>query len=401
MEILIINSGSSSLKYQLIDSETGKSQARGLVDRIGIDGSSVKYVALKNGEEVEVKKQLPIANHEEGLNIVAQLLCDAEVGVISNPDDIKGIGHRIVHGGEKLVEPTIINDEVEKIIEDLTPLAPLHNPGNLSGIRVARKLFPNATHCGVLDTAFHQTMPAKAYRYAIPAEYYEKHGIRAYGFHGISHKFVDGEARKALGKADAKNITIHIGNGASMSAVNSEGKCVDTSMGFTPLDGLVMGTRCGQIDAGVVFHLGSQLGLSNDEINTIFNKKSGMLGVSGYSDARDVTAKYNEGEENAILCYEMYAYRIKKFIGAYIAALNGVDSIIFTAGLGENDALVRKLVCKDLSVFGIELDEEKNEKFNHPKQPVEIQKDGVKVKIFVIPTNEELQIVNEIKHLVK
>lgn len=401
MEILIINSGSSSLKYQLIDSQTGESKARGLVDRIGIDGSTIKYVALKNGKEIEVKKQLPIANHEEGLNLVTELLCDAEVGVISNPDDIKGVGHRVVHGGERLVQPTIITDEIEKIIEELIPLAPLHNPGNLSGIRVARKLFAKATHCAVLDTAFHQTMPAKAYRYAIPAEFYEKNGVRAYGFHGISHKFVDGEARKLLNKPNAKNITIHIGNGASMSAINAEGKCVDTSMGFTPLDGLVMGTRCGQIDPGVIFYMGSQLGLNNDEINTILNKKSGMLGVSGYSDARDVSDKYHTGDANAILCYEMYAYRIKKFIGAYTAALNGLDSIIFTAGLGENDALVRKLVCQDLSFLGIELDEEKNEQLNHPKHPVEVQKDGARVKIFIIPTNEELQIVNEIIDLVK
>ena len=334
MEILIINSGSSSLKYQLIDSKTGESKAKGIVDRINIDGSYVKYVAVKNGKEVEVKKEQPIPTHEVGMNLVADLLTDPEVGVIQNPSDIKGVGHRVVHGGEKFVQPTVITDEVVAEIKRLIPLSPLHNPGHLEGIRVAQKLFDKATHVAVFDTAFHQTMPAKAFRYAIPNEYYEKYGLRAYGFHGTSHKYVDAQARKYLNNPHIKNITIHLGNGASMAAVNEEGKCIDTSMGLTPLDGLIMGTRTGQIDASVAFFLGQELGMNYEEVKTLFNKKSGMLGLTGHSDARDVAALYHKGDANAALCYEMYGYRIQKFIGAYTAALNGLDSIVFTAGLG-------------------------------------------------------------------
>lgn len=401
MEVLIINSGSSSLKYQLIDSKTGESKAKGIVDRIGIEGSLIKYVAVKDGKEVERKKEVPIPTHEVGMNLVTEFLTDPEVGVIHNPEEIKGVGHRVVHGGEKLVQPTVIDDAVVEEITRIIPLSPLHNPGHLEGIRVARKLFNKATHVAVFDTAFHQTMPAKAYRYAIPNEYYEKYGIRSYGFHGTSHKFVDAEARKYLNNPHIKNITIHLGNGASMAAVNQNGQCIDTSMGLTPLDGLIMGTRCGQIDASVAFFLGQELGLSFEEVKTIFNKKSGMLGLTGYSDARDVAAKYHAGDANAQLCYEMYGYRIQKFIGAYTAALNGLDSIVFTAGLGENDALTRSFACRNMDFFGIKLDEKKNEELNHPKAPVEIQAADSRVKILIIPTNEELQIVNEIVGLVK
>lgn len=401
MEVLIINSGSSSLKYQLIDSKTGESKAKGIVDRIGIEGSLIKYVAVKDGKEVERKKEVPIPTHEVGMNLVTEFLTDPEVGVIHNPEEIKGVGHRVVHGGEKLVQPTIIDDAVVEEITRIIPLSPLHNPGHLEGIRVARKLFNKATHVAVFDTAFHQTMPPKAFRYAIPNEYYEKYGIRSYGFHGTSHKFVDAEARKYLNNPHIKNITIHLGNGASMAAVNQNGQCIDTSMGLTPLDGLIMGTRCGQIDASVAFFLGQELGLSFEDVKTIFNKKSGMLGLTGYSDARDVAAKYHAGDANAQLCYEMYGYRIQKFIGAYTAALNGLDSIVFTAGLGENDALTRSFACRNMDFFGIKLDEKKNEELNHPKAPVEIQAADSRVKILIIPTNEELQIVNEIVGLVK
>lgn len=401
MEILIINSGSSSLKYQLIDSKTGESKAKGIVDRIGIEGSLIKYVAVKDGKEVERKKEVPIPTHEVGMNLVTEFLTDPEVGVILNPEEIRGVGHRVVHGGEKLVQPTVIDDAVVEEITRIIPLSPLHNPGHLEGIRVARKLFNKATHVAVFDTAFHQTMPPKAFRYAIPNEYYEKYGIRSYGFHGTSHKFVDAEARKYLNNPHIKNITIHLGNGASMAAVNQNGQCIDTSMGLTPLDGLIMGTRCGQIDASVAFFLGQELGLSFEEVKTIFNKKSGMLGLTGYSDARDVAAKYHAGDANAQLCYEMYGYRIQKFIGAYTAALNGLDSIVFTAGLGENDALTRSFACRNMDFFGIKLDEKKNEELNHPKAPVEIQAADSRVKILIIPTNEELQIVNEIVGLVK
>ncbi|GIM51826.1 acetate kinase [Capnocytophaga cynodegmi] len=399
MEILIINSGSSSLKYQLIDSKEGVSKVKGLVDRIGIDGSTIKYVALKNGKETEIKKQLPIRNHEEAMKQVTDLLTDTEVGVISNPDDIKAVGHRVVHGGEKFVQPTLINEEVKKEIEKLIPLSPLHNPACLEGICSAEKIFKKANHVAVFDTAFHQTMPSKAFRYAIPNEYYKDYGVRAYGFHGTSHKYVDAQARKYLNE-NIKNITIHLGNGSSMAAVNENGSCMDTTMGLTPLDGLVMGTRCGSIDAGVIFYLADRLNLTSDEISTILNKKSGMLGLTGSSDARDVSDKYFAGDANAILCYEMYAYRIKKFIGAYAAILNGLDSITFTAGLGENDDLIRLLACQEMDFLGIEIDENKNKELNRPKGVVEIQRDKSRVKILIIPTNEELQIANEVVELI-
>ena len=400
MEILIINSGSSSLKEQLVDSTTGEAKAKGVADRIGIDGSFVKYVAVKNGKEVEVKKEESIPNHEVAMDIVTTLLTDPEVGVIKYPEDIKAIGHRIVHGGEKFVQPTIITDEVTAEIERLIPISPLHNPAALEGIRAAQKLFTKATHVGVFDTAFHQTMPARAYRYAIPNEYYEKYGLRSYGFHGTSHKFVDAEARKFLNNPYLKNITIHLGNGASMAAVNQEGKCIDTSMGLTPLDGLIMGTRSGQLDPSIIFFLTEQLGLSLDQVKTLLNKKSGMIGLTGYSDARDVAALYRSGDANAALCYEMYGYRVRKFIGAYTAALNGVDSIVFTAGLGEHDTLTRSFACKEMEFFGIKLDENKNEELNHTTKPVEIQAADSRVKILIIPTNEEWQIAKEVVNLV-
>ncbi|MDO5607899.1 MAG: acetate kinase [Capnocytophaga sp.] len=396
MEILIINSGSSSLKYQLIDTKTGLSKAKGIVERIGIDGSLIKYTAIKNGKEVDVKKQLPIANHEEGMKLVSELLTDPKVGVINHPDDIEMIGHRIVHGGEELVQPTLVNEDVIKSVERLIPLSPLHNPGGLVGIQVAQKIFAKAKQAVVMDTAFHQTMPPKAFRYAIPNKYYEENGIRAYGFHGTSHKYVDREARKYFKNNSIKNITIHLGNGSSMAAVNQNGECIDTSMGLTPLDGLVMGTRSGTIDPSVIFFFMEELGMSLEEAKNVLNKQSGMLGLTGSSDARDVSDKYFQGDANAILCYEMYAYRIKKFIGAYAAALNGLDCITFTAGLGENDDLIRLLSCQELDFLGIILDEKKNKELNRPKQVVEIQAETSKVKIIIIPTNEELQIANEI-----
>lgn len=401
MEILIINSGSSSLKYQFINAQTGVALAKGLVERIGIEGSKIKYVALKNGQEVEVKKELPIANHEEAMQLVSDLLTDPEVGVIKNPDEIQVIGHRVVHGGEKLVKPTLITQAVKQEIEKLVPLSPLHNPGHLSGINVAEKIFKKAKHVAVMDTAFHQTMPPKAFRYAIPNEFYEKYGIRAYGFHGTSHKFVDAQARQYLNNPKIKNITIHLGNGSSMAAVNEQGQCMDTSMGLTPLDGLVMGTRCGSIDASVVFFIGEQLGLSFSQVKDILNKQSGMLGLTGSSDARDVSDKYFQNDPNAVLCYQMYAYRIKKFIGAYAAILNGLDSITFTAGLGENDDLLRELVCQEMDFLGIELDKDKNKRLNRPKNTVEIQSDSSRVKILIIPTNEELQIAHEAVALIQ
>lgn len=277
----------------------------------------------------------------------------------------------------------------------------MHNPGHLAGIKVGKKIFSAAKHFVVLDTAFHQTMPPKAYRFAIPEKYYKEHHLRVYGFHGTSHKYVYNTAKDFLKNDRLKAITIHLGNGSSMAAVNSQGHCVDTSMGLTPLDGLMMGTRTGCIDASVIFYLGEVMGMSFEEIKTLFNKQSGMLGIAGSSDARDVTDMLEKGDKNAQLCYDMYAYRIKKFIGAYTAVLNGADVLIFTAGLGEHDALMRSMACNELSYLGIELDEEKNTSLNHPKKPVEIQSANSKVKILIIPTNEELQIADEVYELVK
>lgn len=400
MEILIINSGSSSLKFQLINPVTGYSSVRGLVERIGIDGGRIKYVATSDLKEREVFIQEYIPNHQKAMETVALLLTDREVGVINNTDDILYVGHRVVHGGEKLVKPTLITAQVKEKIKELIPLSPLHNPGHLEGIEVAEKIFTKARHYAVMDTAFHQTMPEKAFRYAIPNSFYTEQGIRVYGFHGTSHKYVDAQARLYLSNPKLKNITIHLGNGSSMAAVNEQGQCIDTSMGLTPLDGLVMGTRCGTIDASVVFYLSEEMNMSVEQIKEILNKKSGMLGLTGSSDARDVEAKALENDHDAILCQQMYAYRIQKFIGAYAAALNGVDCLIFTAGLGENDATIRSLVCQRMSFFGIEIDEEKNKAFNRTKEIAEIQSDNSRVKILIIPTNEELQIAKEVKELI-
>lgn len=400
MEILIINSGSSSLKFQLIDVKTGGSSVKGLVERIGIEGGKIKYVAYKNGEEKERVIEENIPTHEQGMMRVSELLTDKEVGVINDPDEILYVGHRVVHGGEKLVKPTLIDEEVKKKIEELIPLSPLHNPGHLEGINVAEKIFKKASHYAVMDTAFHQTMPSKAYRYAIPNKYYKEDGIRVYGFHGTSHKYVDAQAREYLSNPKLKNITIHLGNGSSMAAVNEKGECVDTSMGLTPLDGLIMGTRCGTIDASVAFYLSEEKGMDVEQVKNLFNKKSGMLGLTGSSDARDVQEMVNKGDEDALLCQKMYAYRIQKFIGAYTAALNGLDSIVFTAGLGENDAVIRSLICENMDFFGIKLDKEKNTELNHPDKAVEVQASDSRVKILIIPTNEELQIAKEVSEMI-
>ncbi len=396
MDILVINSGSSSIKYQLLNTDTKKAVAVGLVERIGIDGGNIKHTAIINGEEKVKRIEQDLPNHEDAMKMVAELLTDKEVGVIHNPEEILAVGHRVVHGGESLVKTELVTDDIIKKIEETVPLSPLHNPGHLAGIKVGRKIFSAAKHFVVLDTAFHQTMPPKAYRFAIPEKYYKEHHLRVYGFHGTSHKYVYNTAKEYLQKDDLKAITIHLGNGSSMSAVNSEGHCVDTSMGLTPLDGLMMGTRTGNIDASVVFYLGDVMGMSFEEIKTLFNKQSGMLAIAGSSDARDVTALLENGDKNAQLCYDMYAYRIKKFIGSYTAVLNGADALIFTAGLGEHDALMRSMACKDLSYLGIELDEEKNISLNHAKEIVEIQSENSKVKILIVPTNEELQIAREV-----
>jgi acetate kinase len=397
MNVFVINSGSSSIKYQLISMPEAETICSGLIERIGLDGSSINHKTFIEGKESSRKVQLPIPDHTTGLKEAARLLTDPEIGVIKSPQEIEVVGHRLVHGGESFSKTAIIDAAVKEKVKSLFPLAPLHNPPNYLGVEVSEQVFTAAKQVGVFDTAFHQTMPPVAYRIAIPNEFYYKHGIRNYGFHGTSHKYVSEKAAEYLKNPKAKIITIHLGNGCSMSAVK-DGKCVDTSMGLGPMNGLIMGTRTGDIDQSIIFHMVKQLGYSLDDVNNILNKKSGMLGLTGYSDMRDVQAEINKGNEEAKLAYEMYAYHIKKYIGAYAAVLNGIDAIIFTAGVGENDSLTRKLVSEDLEYLGIHLDEEKNN--TRSKGIYEINKADACVKILVVPTNEELEIARQCYALV-
>jgi acetate kinase len=392
MNVFVINSGSSSIKYQLIKMPEAKTICSGLIERIGQEGSSITHKTFIDDKETVKKEQLPIPDHTTGLKKAAELLTDKEIGVIKNPEEIEVVGHRAVHGGESFSKTMIINDEVKEKIKSLFPLAPLHNPPNYLGIEVAEKVFKGAKQVAVFDTAFHQTMAPVAYRIAIPNEFYYKHGIRNYGFHGTSHKYVSGKASEYLKNKKAKIITIHLGNGCSMTAVK-DNQCVDTSMGLGPMNGLIMGTRTGDIDQSVIFHMVKQLGYTLDEVNDILNKKSGMLGLTGYSDMRDVQKEIKNGSDEAKLAYEMYAYHIKKFIGSFIAILNGLDAIVFTAGVGENDALTRQLSTSNLEYMGIHLDEEKNKMGG--KGVYEINKVSSPVKILVIPTNEELEIARQ------
>lgn len=392
MNIFVINSGSSSVKYQLFRMPGGQVECIGLIDRIGLHDSTITHKFFLGGKEQIRKENLPIADHAAGLRIAARWLTDVTTGVIKDPDEIDVVGHRVVHGGERFSDTTIITLEVKEKIMELFPLAPLHNPPNYLGIEVAEKIFTKAKQVAVFDTAFHQTMPAMAYRMAIPAELYEQHAIRSYGFHGISHKYVSERAITYLQNQNSKIVTIHLGNGCSMSAVLN-GKCIDTSMGLGPMNGLVMGTRAGDLDQSVIFHLANELAYEVNEINNILNKKSGMLGLTGHSDMRDVKAEYHKQSKEAILAYEMYAYRIRKYIGAYAAALNGLDAIVFTAGVGENDELTRELVCSNLDVLGIRLNNHRNTQ--SIKEITEIQAEDAKVKILVIPTNEELEIARQ------
>jgi acetate kinase len=376
MNIFVINSGSSSIKYQLIQMPEAKLICSGLIDRIGLGNSSITHKTY----------------HAIGLKEVARLLTNADFGVIKDPAEIKVVGHRVVHGGESFSNTAIITPEVKEQIKKLFPLAPLHNPANLLGIEVAEKIFTNAEQIAVFDTAFHQTMPAVAYRYAVPNELYTQHGIRAYGFHGTSHKYVSEKAAEFLHNPKAKIITIHLGNGCSMAAVDA-GKCIDTTMGIGPINGLMMGTRSGDIDQSVIFHLVNQLGYNIEEVNNILNKKSGMLGLTGFSDMRDIRAEIEKGNDSASLAYDLYAYRIRKYIGAYAAALNGLDAIVFTAGVGENDTLTRKLSASNLEFLGIHLDDNKNSASDRGIR--EINTTDSPVKILVVPTNEELEIAKQ------
>lgn len=393
MKILVINSGSSSIKFQVLEMPSGKVIAKGLLERIGSDKAIVNYKT----EKEELHNTTSIANHQQGLEIIANLLLDSRVGVINSVNDIKVVGHRVVHGGSVFTTTTLITPEVKNQIDSLSFLAPLHNPANLKGIEVAEKIFNKAKQIAVFDTAFHQTIPEKAHRYAIPNEFYDKHNIRVYGFHGTSHLYVSKIASKILAKKSTKLITIHLGNGCSITAVEN-GKSVDHSLGFGPMNGLIMGTRSGDIDQSVILYLAEKLGYSIKEIGEILQKKSGMLGLTGKSDLRDIETEAKNGNKMAKLALEMNAYRIKKYIGAYIAVLNGVDALVFTAGIGENSSLIREMVCSNMDYLGIELDIAKNK--NRSNKIREIQTKTSKVKIMVIPTNEELEIAQQAYNLV-
>ncbi len=397
MKILVINCGSSSLKFQLIDSETEAVIAKGLCERIGIEGSKLIYTPT-GGEKQEIEE--PMEDHKKAVSLVIDALTDKETGVLTSLSEINAVGHRLVHGGEKFASSTLINEEVIAAITECNDLAPLHNPANLIGIRACKELMPDVPQAGVFDTAFHQTMPEEAYLYGIPYEYYERYRIRRYGFHGTSHSYVSKRAAEMLGKdyTDAKIIVCHLGNGASVSAVKN-GKCVDTSMGLTPLEGLMMGTRSGDIDPAIIEFLAHKEGLSIDDIMSILNKKSGMYGLSGYlsSDSRDLHAACDAGKPEGIRTVKTYCYRVAKYIGAYAAAMNGVDAICFTAGIGENSAETRAAVCEYLGYLGIGIDEEQNKKRG---EDVVISTPDSKVKVMVIPTNEELAIARETAALV-
>jgi len=364
----------------------------GLVERIGLDDAVIIHKVYNNGKEETFKFTLDIPDHDTGLNEVNALLTNSEFGVIKDTAEITAVGHRIVHGGEFFSTTTIITPEVKEELKKTFQLAPLHNPSGYRGVEVAEKIFTNAIQVAVFDTAFHQTMPAQAYRFALPNSYYTDYNIRSYGFHGTSHKYVSEKANEYLGRKDTRLISIHLGNGCSITAVK-DGQSIDTSMGFGPLSGLIMGTRTGDIDPTIVFYLVNTLGYDIEQVSNLLNKRSGMFGLTGYSDMRDITKAINEGDENAGLAYDMYAYRIKKFIGSYAAALNGIDAIIFTAGVGENDALTRKLVCENLEYLGITIDNEAN----NTRRPGirEINQADAKVKVLIIPTNEELEIANQ------
>lgn len=398
MNILVINCGSSSLKYQLIDSESEKVLAKGLCERIGIDGSAITHQPA-GGEKVTLQTDMP--NHTVAVKLVIEKLMDKDAGVISSLDEIGAVGHRIVHGGEKFASSVIITDEVLKQVEDCNDLAPLHNPANLVGINSCKEVMPNVPMVGVFDTAFHQTMPKKAYMYGLPYEYYEKHKVRRYGFHGTSHDFVSKRAAEILGRdiEELKIIVCHLGNGASVSAVKN-GESVDTSMGLTPLEGLIMGTRSGDMDPAIITFIAEKEKLTAEEVLNICNKKSGVLGLSGglSSDFRDLGQATAEGNERAKDALETYAYRVAKYIGAYAAAMNGVDAIAFTAGIGENNAEVREMIGQYIEFLGTNIDKERNKIRG---EEVILSDEGAKVTTMIVPTNEELAIARETVRLTR
>ncbi len=368
--------------------------ASGMVERIGISGGSIQY----KSDRGSVKEERDFENHSAGLKSIAAMLMNPQSGVIDSADEVEAVGHRVVHGGQKFTETTRVTEEVKANIKRLFSLAPLHNPANLTGIEVAEDLFPNAEQVCVFDTAFFSSIPQKAYQYAIPQQFLTEENIRLYGFHGTSHKYVSAKACAYLDSDNLKLISIHLGNGCSITAIKN-GKPIDTSLGFGPANGLVMGTRAGDIDQSVVFYMQQQLGYTAEEVSTILNKESGMLGLTGYSDLRDIEAKAEAGDLQCKLALELNAYRIRKYIGAYTAALNGVDALIFTAGIGENSSTIRQKVCEQLDFFGIQLNEQENSARKNGIR--EIQSEHSKVKVLVIPTNEELEIANQVYELVE
>ena len=397
MKILVINCGSSSLKFQLIDSETEKVLGKGICERIGIDGR----IVFTPGDGDKITNDTAIPDHNRAIELVIEALTNKDTGVIASLDEIGAVGHRIVHGGEKFTKSVVIDEEVIKAIEEVSDLAPLHNPANLIGIRACQKAMPGVPMVAVFDTAFHQTMPEEAYLYGIPYSLYEKYKIRRYGFHGTSHSYVSKRAAEMLGKDynNLKTIVCHLGNGASVSAVK-DGRCVDTSMGLTPLEGLIMGTRSGDIDPSVVEFIMKKEGYDVAEAENLLNKKSGVYGLSGdvSSDFRDLEDGYFNGDQGCIRAINTFCYRVAKYIGSYAAAMDGVDCICFTAGVGENGPLVRSIVCDRLGFLGVKLDKEANEV--HGKEKVVSTPDS-KIKVLVVPTNEELAIARDTNDLCK
>lgn len=398
MKILVLNCGSSSIKYALYNMDDNSVMTSGGAERVGLDGAFVK-VKLANGEKKQIMHDIP--EHTEGVKFIFSLLTDPEIGVIKSLDEIDAVGHRMVHGGEKFAKSVVITPEVIEAFKACSDLAPLHNPANLKGVDAVSELMPGLPQVGVFDTAFHQTMPARAYLYAVPYELYEKYGVRRYGFHGTSHRYVSARALEFLGKPveGSKVITAHIGNGGSLAAV-VDGKCIDTTMGLTPLEGVMMGTRSGDIDAGAVSFIQKKLNLDADGISDLLNKKSGISGLSGLSsDMRDIENAANSGNERAIVAQDSYFYRVKKYIGAYAAAMEGVDVIVFTAGVGENQTKMREEVCKGLEFMGVKVDVAKNATIRG--EEAIISTPDSKVTVVVIPTDEELMIASDTMALVK
>ena len=394
MIILVVNCGSSSLKYQVLDMTDESVLCKGNAEKIGLEDSFIGH--KKDGKSWNVK--VFNKTHTDAFKNVIKILLDPEMGVIKSTDEIGAIGHRVLHGGQKFACSILVDDEVMQAIEDCIPLGPLHNPANLMGIRACMEVMPGKKNVAVFDTAFHQSMAPSSYMYGLPYEYYTKYGIRKYGFHGTSHRFVARRAAEFLGRPQEglKIISCHIGSGASVCAIK-DGKCVDTSMGLTPLEGLMMGTRCGDLDPAAITFIQKREGLDADELDTLMNKKSGLLGIGGYSDARDIHNAIEQGDERAKLALDMFVHRVKKYIGSYMAELNGADAIVFTAGLGESDDVFRSMTCKDMDYLGIVLDEEKN---RGCRQEADITGEGGKVKILILPTNEELMIARDTYEIV-